>query len=790
MAAMAAGRDACGPLLTWLQTFAPPSPCASPRDLANGVALAHVLHSIDASWFNETWLGRIRDDAEDNWRLKVSNLRKVLQSVLEYWQDVLGQAVAEQHVPDVALAAQHADPEQLGKLVRLVLGCAVSCERREEHIQRIMTLEESVQHVVMTAIQELLVKDPLETTAAETYGNFDAQSRRYYFLSEEPEEAGGPQQRCLELEQQVAVLLEEKGSLAEENRALREEKAQLEADADAAAAKKLLLLQMQVEQLQEENYRLESGKEELRARCSRLEREARGLQARAQELSGLAGEARALRDEMDVLRASSARAGRLEAAVAAYRGRAAAAGELRRWVRALEERHAAQLRRAAALQQQLGRAQASGKQLEAARRQVEELSGQQAEAALRAERWQLEFRTLQEKFEALNKEKERLLEERDALREANEELRCAQVQQSCLRQADAVLEEGTAPAGNLAAEILPAELRETVARLQQENRRLQEQEATLRLQRDQLQQRLCDADRQRLEAPGAAELQRVLGDQGDAPEFLLLKETLDELKDLPEAGAELQGDEELEPRGDVSGPLRVEELQRSLRRREEALRVLEQRCRRQAGGAHVVMRALEPKPPGPAAAPVLRALRNQLQEKDALIQHLESDYERSRAQREREERLLVTAWYNMGLAFQQQANEGQGPRGPPGGAQSFLAQQRLATAARRARPPPWPPPQPLTRGLGGPPTAPPTPNSLGWSHFKHYWLGIAPQSWGDPDPAPLFQGLLALLFLYPFSVGQGGSCPPPPPPHPFNKATGLRAGGLFLAGILRGLVEG
>ncbi|KAF1408628.1 hypothetical protein FQV23_0011117, partial [Spheniscus humboldti] len=91
-------------------------------------------------------------------------------------------------------------------------------------------------------------------------------------------------------------------------------------------------------------------------------------------------------------------------------------------------------------------------------------------------------------------------------------------------------------------------------------------------------------------------------------------------------------------------------------------------------------------PPGPAAAPVLRALRNQLQEKDTLIRHLESDYERSRAQREREERLLVTAWYNMGLALQQQASEGGDLRGPPGGAQSFLAQQRLATAARRARP--------------------------------------------------------------------------------------------------------
>ncbi|XP_075594283.1 protein Hook homolog 2 [Balearica regulorum gibbericeps] len=691
MAAMAAGRDVCGPLLTWLQTFAPPSPCSSPQDLASGVALAHVLHSIDASWFNETWLGRIRDDAEDNWRLKVSNLRKVLQSVLEYWQDVLGEAVAEQHVPDVALAAQRADPEQLGKLVRLVLGCAVSCERREEHIQRIMTLEESVQHVVMTAIQELLDKEPSERMAVETYGNFDTQSRRYYFLSEEPEEAGGPQQRCLELEQQVAELLEEKGSLAEENRVLREEKAQLEADAAGASAKKLLLLQTQVEQLQEENYRLESGKEELRARCSRLEREARGLQARAEELSGLAGEARTLRDEMDVLRASSARAGRLEAAVAAYRGRAAAAGDLRRWVRALEERHAAQLRRTAALQQQLGRAQAGCAQLEAARRQVEELSGQQAEAALQAEKWQVEFRNLQEKFEALNKEKERLLEERDALREANEELRCAQVQQNCLRQADAGLEEGTAPAGNLAAEILPAELRETVARLQQENQRLQAQEATLRLQRDQLQRQLRNADRQRLEATGVAKRRMALGDQGDGSEELfLLDDTLEELEELPEA--ELHREEELEPPGDGSGLRRMEELQRTLRRREEALRVLEQRCRRHAGGARTVMRVLEPKPPTPGAAPALRALRNQLREKDALIRHLESDCERSRAQREREERLVVTAWYNMGLALQQQANEGGGTRGPPGGAQSFLAQQRLATVARRTRPPHGRPP--------------------------------------------------------------------------------------------------
>ncbi|KAM7026462.1 protein Hook homolog 2-like [Acridotheres tristis] len=634
---MAAGRDGCGALLTWLQTFDPPSPCAAPPDLASGVTLAHVLHKIDSSWFDETWLGQIRDDTEGNARIKVNNLRKVLQSVLEYWQDVLGQAVAEQHVPDVAPAAQHGDPEQLGKLVKLVLGCAVSCERREEHIQRIMTLEESVQHEVMTAIQELLDPEPLEPMAAESYGNFDAQSRRYYFLSQEPpEEAGGGSgQRCRELEQQVATLLEEKGHLAAENRALRE---QLDSDAAGAAAKKLLRLQTQVEELQEENYRLESGKEELRARCSRLEQEARGLQERAQELSGLAGEARALRDEMDLLRASSARAGRLEAAVATYRGRAAAAGELRRWVRALEERHAAQVRRAAHLQQQLGRAQASCAQLEAARRQVEELSGQQAEAALRAEKWHLEFRHLQERFEALSQEKERLLEERDALREANEELRCVQVQQSYLSQTDT----GPAPPRNLAAEILPAELRDTVTRLRRENRRL-------RLQRDQLQHRL--------EATEAAEARPAQGRLKE--EFLLLDETPEDLDELPEG--EEEEEEELEPpRAGFRGSTRSPPQKPSV--------------------------PLGDPPRTPPLAPVLQLLQNQLQEKDALIRHLENDWERSRAQREREERLLVTAWYNMGLALQQQ--EGGTPsRGLPSGAQSFLAQQRLATVARRARTP-------------------------------------------------------------------------------------------------------
>lgn len=82
------------------------------------------------------------------------------------------------------------------------------------------------------------------------------------------------------------------------------------------------------------------------------------------------------------------------------------------------------------------------------------------------------------------------------------------------------------------------------------------------------------------------------------------------------------------------------------------------------------------------------------------------DFEKNRSQREQEEKLLISAWYNMvsvpvpwlecwgcpvgspdanhtpslqGMALQQRAGEERAPAH----AQSFLAQQRLATNARR-----------------------------------------------------------------------------------------------------------
>lgn len=693
--------DLCDSLLTWLQTFQVPS-CNSKYELTSGMAIAHVLHIIDPSWFNETWLGRIKEESGANWRLKVSNLKKILKSMLEYYHDILGHQILEENLPDVALIGEMGDVTELGKLVQLVLGCAISCEKKEEQIQQIMTLEESVQHVVMTAIQELLSKEPSsEPGSPETYGDFDYQSRKYYFLSEEADEKEDLGQRCRDLQHQLSMVLEEKSLLQAETRSLKEKLSRsdsVDAATTAITGKKLLLLQSQMEQLQEENYRLEGSRDDLRMRSDFLEREVLDLQQRNEELTSLAQEAQSLKDEMDILRHSSDRVSQLEALVETYKRKLEDLGDLRRQVRLLEERNTVYMQRTCELEDELRRANAVRNQLDTYKRQAHELHTRHSAEAMKAEKWQFEYKNLHDKYDALLKEKERLISERDTLRETNDELRCAQVQQRCLSEAGSLGDGGGA--GSLASEIMPTELKETVVRLQSENKMLCTQEETYRQRLTQVQSELEEAQRtnnaletqNRLNQQQIAELrsqieelQRALHEQDSKNEdSSLLKKKLEEhLEKLHEAHSDLQKKREviddLEPKVDGSMAKKIYELQEILRKKDEDMKQMEERYKKYMEKARTVIKTLDPKkqPVGPD----VQALKNQLSERERKIQHLEHDYEKSRARYDQEEKLIISAWYNMGMALHQRV---AGERLPsPNQTMSFLAQQRQSTNARR-----------------------------------------------------------------------------------------------------------
>uniref|UniRef100_F7DZ12 Hook microtubule tethering protein 1 n=1 Tax=Monodelphis domestica TaxID=13616 RepID=F7DZ12_MONDO len=467
----------CDSLMIWLQTFNTAAPCKNVQQLTNGVAMAQVLHQIDVAWFDDSWLSRIKEDVGDNWRIKASNLKKVLQGITRYYHEFLGQQISEELIPDLSQITEHSDPTELGRLLQLILGCAVNCEKKQEHIQNIMTLEESVQHVVMTAIQELMSKEIVSCAPTDAAGELEYQLKRALEeLQDALAEKEELKQRCQELDMQVTALQDEKNTLVSENEMMNEKLDQLDGsleDPNTVVAKKYFHAQLQVEQLQEENFRLEAAKDDYRLHCEELEKQLLEFQHRNDELTSLAEETRALKDEIDVLRTTSDKASKLESTVEIYRQKLQDLNDLRRQVKSLQDTNMMYMHNTVSLEEELKKANAARTQLEMYKRQVQDLHLKLSDESKRADTLAFEMKRLEEKHEALLKEKDRLIVQRDALKETNEELRCSQVQQDHLSQAGGSVSTSYE---NLAAEIMPVEYREVFIRLQHENKMLRLQQ--------------------------------------------------------------------------------------------------------------------------------------------------------------------------------------------------------------------------------------------------------------------------------------------------------------------------
>ncbi|XP_048833557.1 protein Hook homolog 1 [Brienomyrus brachyistius] len=696
----------CESLIIWLQTFNTSSSCKTVQDLTTGVPISQALHQIDPAWFNDNWLTRIKEDVSENWRLKMNNLKKILQMVVDYYNEVLAQQITDFPLPDLVRVAEHSDPVELGRLLQLVLGCAIKCERKQEYIQIIMTLEESVQHVVMTAIQELMNKEQMSQFGVDPLLDVEQQLKKALEdLSELASEKEELAKRCLELDTQVAVLQEERNSLLAENDLLTDRSSQLDSfdDPNTPSGKKYCQLQFQLEQLQEENFRLEAAKDDYRIHCEELEKQLVEVQHRNDELTSLAEESRSLKDELDILRSCSDRAVKLEASVETYRKKLEDLSDLRRQVKVLEEKNMTYMQNTVSLEEELRKANAARTQLETYKRQVQELHRKLSEESRRADNLAFEMKKFEEKYDTVIKEKERVIVERDSLKETNEELRCTQAQQSQFLQAG-MFPAGNATHDNLAAELLPIEYREKFIRLQHENKMLRlDREGSENERIAELQARLEEAHRDRTQLDTenrlnqeriselqlqVEDLQKALQGQGSKTEDSHLKQKLDaHMVQLNEAQDEIMKKkellEDLQP-DSTQTTLKIDELLGALKKKDEDMRAMEERYKMYLEKARNVIRALDPKL-NPATAEI-QALKNQLLEKDRKILSLERECEQAKL-REYEEKLIVTAWYNKSLTFQKMAIESRlagrsnSTTAPP--VQSFLAQQRQVTNARR-----------------------------------------------------------------------------------------------------------
>ncbi|XP_032396012.1 protein Hook homolog 3 isoform X1 [Etheostoma spectabile] len=721
--------ELCESLLTWIQTFGVEAPCKTVEDLTSGIVMAQALQKIDVVYFNDSWISRVKPEVGDNWRLKISNLKKVLKGILDYNQEILGQHINDFTLPDVNLIGEHSDAAELGRMLQLILGCAVNCEQKQEYIQTIMMMEESVQHVVMTAIQELMSKETPVMGGSDSYVDLDRQLKK---TAEELNDALSTKeeiaQRCRELdmqalhvqeerdrlrldfnelEERVAALQEEKSSLLAENQILMERLNQSDSieDINSPAGRRHLQLQTQLEQLQEETFRLEASKDDYRIRCEELEKELLDVKSQNEELASLADEAQSLKDEMDVLRHSSDKVSKLEGTVEHYKKKLEDMGLLRRQNKLMEEKNTLLMQSTVSLEEELRKANATKGQLETYKRQVVELQNRLSEESKKADKMEFEYKRVKEKVDSLQKEKDRMRTERDSLKETIEELHCVQAQEGQLTSGlfPMVSNDGS---DSLAAEITTPEIREHLIRLQHENKMLKlAQEGSDNEKIALLQSLLEDASRrkneletenrlinQRLmeEQSQVEELQKNLQEQGskadDTASSILKKKYEEHMEKVRELNNELLKKnafiDEMEPKYNSSSQ-RVEELEEALKKKDEDMKQMEERYKKYLEKAKSVIRTLDPKQ-NQGSGPEVQALKNQLQEKDRMLHSLEKEMDKTKSQRDYEEKLIVSAWYNMGMSLQKKAAEDR--LANTGSGQSFLARQRQATSTRRSYP--------------------------------------------------------------------------------------------------------
>ncbi|CAH8573982.1 unnamed protein product [Schistosoma intercalatum] len=139
-----------------LRTFNIATNVYSIHNVTDGIVLGKVLHTIAPNHFTDEWLQKLNYDAEINWRLKVSNLKKILKAVIEFLNEGIEDRISVQCLPNLQEIAEHENEESTFRLLQLILACAVNCDNKQTYIQTIMGMEETVQQAIMEAIQQLM----------------------------------------------------------------------------------------------------------------------------------------------------------------------------------------------------------------------------------------------------------------------------------------------------------------------------------------------------------------------------------------------------------------------------------------------------------------------------------------------------------------------------------------------------------------------------------------------------------------------------------------------------------
>ncbi|XP_029972273.1 protein Daple isoform X1 [Salarias fasciatus] len=333
------------PLVVWVRTLGPLSSHGDAgsedrvnmfMELVDGVFLHKIMTHIDPSPANQ----RLNKNVNNDLALRLHNLTVLTRHIRTYYQETLQQLIV-MPLPNILCIAK--DPlsaksmEELKRLLLLLLGCAVQCERKEEMIEKIKLLDIETQAAIVSHIQEVThnqmnvldlswleeesevaheVLEPLSRNMAVSLKQLidqrdkasevivDLTQERDYLSSQQPQEG------CRNLSMGSPEHGKTSGGVGVNSGGVataaltKEEKQHLSVELADTKAK----LRRYRQELEEKTEQLMDSKHEVERQDQELQR----LRQENQSLSCEARSVRAYRDEVDSLRERAARVDRLE----------------------------------------------------------------------------------------------------------------------------------------------------------------------------------------------------------------------------------------------------------------------------------------------------------------------------------------------------------------------------------------------------------------------------------------------------------------------------------------------
>lgn len=614
-------------LLAWAKTFGVAADCLTPADLSDGVACAAVLNRIIPDIFDDDKLGRISSDAGDNARLKAGNIRKIKREMEEFYETQVQVSVDRMNFFDEAKVAA-GELDEVVRLLELLLGCAVQCTDKQQHVTDIMGLEAGVKKNLMAVIQRLMENvaaiqggAEMETHREETEGQLtDVQVQQ--IVAEKDEIA----QLYQELKDKHDLILQQLEDTQSANEKLEQAVASAGAfggvgtdnGADAGEMQqKLHSTQAAMDEykhtLDHERHEHEAATREQNRALAELRRALEG----AEQEAALAGR---LQDEMEEMRENVAMMGTLEKKNALLTQRVEEYEEMQKEALAIQSTNSSQLQRIAMLEETERRGLSQQQTLAKEKAKVAELEAKCLEETKRGDTLLIESKHLKEENQDMQNENRRIAAEKRELsnrvKDLEEDGPDIQIGQSLglsLKAADA----GSAKAdlekiAKLEAEnaILRAssaggsDLQDTIDDLATRKSQLETQNREMNMQVIELTQKLARAQKNSVKSTDDRALEQLAVAERDLKKFQkksaeleeTLQKTQDELLGLQKA-EKLMGLDQKALVSKIEADVRAEvaEQQAGLEVQLAELELELEKCQGELGKAKAALSSLETK---------------------------------------------------------------------------------------------------------------------------------------------------------------------------------------------------